>query len=69
MTKPIKVIYSVPMSENTRGDRTHIPAQFIDSSFDAESVDSRRLMSLANSHYDMFIMEGITIKAELKAKK
>ena len=69
MTKPIKVIYSVPASENTRGDRTHIPAQVIDSNFDMESPGSKRLMSLANSHYDMFIMEGIIIKAGLKAKK
>ena len=51
------------------GIETHIPAQVIDSSFDAGFVGSKRLISLANSHYDMFIMEGIIIKAGLKAKK
>ena len=70
MTKRIKVIYPVPMSENTReAIETQIPAQFIDARFDVEFVGSKRLMTLANSYYDMFIMEGIIVEAGMKAEE
>ena len=70
MTKRIKVIYPVPMSENTReAIETQIPAQFIDARFDVDFVGSKRLMTLANSYYDMFIMEGIIVEAGMKAEE
>jgi allantoin racemase len=70
MSKRIKVIFPVPMSEHTRElIETQIPADFIGPNFDVEFVGSKRLMTLANSYYDMFIMEGIVIEAGLKAEE
>ena len=67
--KRIKVIFPVPLSEHTRElIETQIPAEFIGANFDVEFVGSKRLMTLANSYYDMFIMEGIVIEAGLKAE-
>jgi allantoin racemase len=67
--KRIKVIFPVPLNEHTRElIETQIPAHFIGPNFDVEFVGSKRLMTLANSYYDMFIMEGIVIEAGLKAE-
>ena len=70
MSHRIKVIFPVPMSEHTRElIETQIPTEFINSNFEVEFVGSKRLMTLANSYYDMFIMEGIVIEAGLKAEQ
>ncbi|NKB36839.1 MAG: hydrogenase expression protein HupH [Gammaproteobacteria bacterium] len=70
MSKRIKVIFPVPMNEHTRElIESQIPAEFIDSSFEVEFVGSKRLMTLANTYYDMFIMDGIIVEAGMKAEE
>lgn len=69
MAKRIKVIFPVPMSEHTRElIETQIPEEFVNPQFELEFVGSKRLMSLANSYYDMFIMDNIVVEAGLKAE-
>lgn len=69
MKQRIKVIFPVPMSEATRGlIETQIPAEFMRAEFEADFVGSKRLMSLANSYYDSYIMDSIVIEAGLKAE-
>jgi allantoin racemase len=70
MSKRIKVIFPVPLSEHTRElIETQIPRAFIRPEFDVEFVGSRRLMSLANSYYDDYIMDTIVIEAGIRAEK
>jgi allantoin racemase len=70
MRKRIKVIFPVPLNEHTRElIETQIPENFIGPDFDVEFVGSKRLMTLANSYYDMFIMENIVVEAGLKAEE
>jgi allantoin racemase len=58
------------MSEHTRElIENQIPQEYIDASFEVEFVGSKRLMSLANSYYDMYIMDTIVIEAGLKAEE
>jgi allantoin racemase len=68
--KRIKVIFPVPMNEHTKElIESQIPQEFIGPHFDVEFVGSKRLMTLANSYYDMFIMDGIVIEAGMKAEQ
>lgn len=70
MGKRIKVIFPVPLSEHTRGlIETQIPREYIRPGFDVSFVGSRRLMSLANSYYDMYIMDTIVIEAAVAAEQ
>jgi allantoin racemase len=70
MGKRIKVIFPVPLSEHTRTlIETQIPPQYIRPEFDVTFVGSRRLMSLANSDYDMFIMDTIVVEAGVAAER
>ncbi len=70
MSKRIKVIFPVPLSEHTHAlIETQIPRVFIRPEFDVEFVGSKRLMTLANSYYDMFIMDGIVVEAGLRAEE
>ena len=70
MGKKIKVIFPVPMSEHTRElIESQIPAEYIRSEFDVEFVGSKKLMSLANSYYDAYIMDTIVIDAGLRAEE
>jgi len=70
MRKRIKVIFPVPMNEHTKAlIETQIPPEFIGSQFDVDFVGSKRLMTLANSYYDTFIMDGIVIEAGMKAEQ
>ncbi len=70
MNKRIKVIFPVPMSEHTRGlIETQIPREFIRPGFDVSFVGSRKLMTLANSYYDLYIMDTIVIDACVAAEQ
>lgn len=70
MGKRIKVIFPVPLSEHTRGlIETQIPREFIRPGFDVSVVGSRRLMSLANSYYDLYIMDTIVLDAAVAAEQ
>jgi allantoin racemase len=70
MSKRIKVIFPVPMNEHTKElIETQIPREFIGDHFEVDFVGSRRLMSLANSYYDTFIMDSIVIEAGMKAEE
>ena len=70
MAHKIKVIFPVPMSEHTRElIETQIPEQFIGAGFEAEFVGSKRLMSLANSYYDTYIMDSIIVEAGMRAEE
>ena len=68
--KRIKVIFPVPLSEHTRElIETQIPREFIRPEFDVEFVGSARLMTLANSYYDLFIMDAIVLEAGMRAEE
>ncbi len=70
MSKRIKVIFPVPLNEHTRElIETQIPQEFIGPQFDVDFVGSKRLMSLANSFYDAYIMDSIIIEAGMKAEQ
>ncbi len=70
MSKRIKVIFPVPLSEHTRElIETQIPPAFIRPEFDVEFVGSKRLMTLADSYYDLYIMESIVVEAGMRAEE
>jgi allantoin racemase len=70
MSKRIKVIFPVPLSEHTRElIETQIPREFIRPEFEVAFVGSRRLMSLANSYYDDYVMDTIVIDAGVRAQQ
>ena len=70
MKHRIKVIFPVPLNDQTRGMiESQIPQEFIRPEFSVEFVGSNRLMTLANSYYDMYIMESIVIEAGMKAEE
>ena len=70
MTKRIKVIFPVPINEHTRGlIASQVPKEFIRPGFDVEFTGSKRLGTLANSYYDMYIMDTIVIEAGVAAEQ
>ncbi len=70
MTKRIKVIFPVPMNEHTRDlIASQVPKEFIRPGFDVQFVGSKRLATLANSYYDMYIMDTIVIEAGVAAEQ
>ncbi|MBI1731558.1 MAG: hydrogenase expression protein HupH [Gammaproteobacteria bacterium] len=70
MGRRIKVIFPVPLSEHTRAlIESQVPREFIGPGYDVSFVGSRRLMTLANSHYDLFIMDTIVIDAGVRAEQ
>jgi allantoin racemase len=67
--KRIRMIFPVPMTEHTRHMvESQIPPEYVRPEFEVEFVGSKRLMSLANSYYDMSIMEMIVLEAGMKAQ-
>lgn len=69
MPQRIKVIFPVPLSEHTRHlVEGQIPPALVRPGFVPEIVGSRRLMSLASTHYDLFVMEHIVIDAGVRAE-
>lgn len=70
MAKRIRVIFPAPLSDATRAlIETQIPAEYIGINFECDFVGSKRLMSLANSYYDMQIMDNIVLEAGMKAEQ
>ena len=70
MGKKIKIIFPAPLNEHTRElIENQIPAEYIRPEFDVEFVGSKKLMSLADSYYDNYIMDTIVIEAGLKAEE
>ncbi len=70
MTKRIKVIFPVPMNEHTRDlIASQVPKELIRPGFDVQFVGSKRLGTLANSYYDMYIMDTIVIEAGVAAEQ
>ncbi len=70
MTKRIKVIFPVPMNEHTRDlIASQVPKEYIRPGFDVQFVGSKRLSTLANSYYDMYIMDTIVIEAGVAAEQ
>lgn len=69
MAKRIKVVIPIPMNEHTRDIvESQIPAELVRPGFDVVFAGSKRLMSLANSYYDMGIMEMILLEAGMQAE-
>ncbi|MGH8248783.1 MAG: aspartate/glutamate racemase family protein [Gammaproteobacteria bacterium] len=69
MARRIKIIFPVPMNEQTRGlIESQIPPEYIRPEFDVQFVGSKRLTTLANSYYDMYIMDTIVIEAGVAAE-
>lgn len=69
MAKHIRIIFPAPLSDSTRVlIEGQIPPEFVRPGFDPEFVGSKRLMTLANSYYDMHIMETIVIEAGIRAE-
>jgi len=70
MKKKIKIIFPVPLNENTRDMvEAQLPAELIRPEFEVAFVGSKRLMTLADSYYDMAIMEMIVLEAGLAAEE
>ena len=70
MTHRIKVIFPVPMSDATRAAiETQIPPEFVGPNFECQFVGSKRLMTLADSYYDLYIMDTIVIEAGIAAEE
>ncbi|MEM7541442.1 MAG: aspartate/glutamate racemase family protein [Pseudomonadota bacterium] len=70
MGQKIRMIFPVPLSDETRGlIESQVPESLVNSpDFEVEFVGSKRMMSLANSYYDLYIMEAICLEAGLKAQ-
>jgi len=70
MKKRIKLIFPVPMNEHTKDMvESQIPAELIGDNFQVEFAGSKELMTLADSYYDLFIMESIVLEAGMKAEE
>ncbi|MCC7411168.1 MAG: hydrogenase expression protein HupH [Gammaproteobacteria bacterium] len=69
MSKRIKMIFPVPMTEHTREMvESQVPPELIRPGFEVQFVGSKRLMSLANSYYDLSVMEMIVLEAGMQAE-
>lgn len=70
MRKRIKMIFPVPMSEATRPlVESQLPASLVRADIDVSFVGAGQVMSLADSYYDMAIMEAAVIQAGVKAEE
>ena len=70
MSKRIKIIFPVPMNESTREMvESQLPPEFIRPGYEVEFVGSSGLMTLANTYYDMSIMEMIVLEAGMPAEE
>jgi allantoin racemase len=66
----IKIIFPVPLNEHTRAMvEAQIPPELVRPEFEVQFVGSKRLMTLADSYYDMAIMEMIVLEAGMKAEE
>ena len=70
MKKRIKLIFPVPMNEHTKDMvESQIPESLVGDNFQVEFAGSKSLMTLADSYYDLFIMESIVLEAGMKAEE
>lgn len=68
--KRIKMIFPVPMSEATRPlVESQLPAALLRADIDVSFVGAGRVMTLADSYYDMAIMEAAVIEAGMRAEE
>lgn len=68
-TKKIKVIFPVPMSEATRPlVESQLPPELIRPGIEVSFVGAGQVMTLADSYYDMAIMEQAVIQAGVQAE-
>jgi len=69
MKKRIKMIFPVPMSEATRPlVESQLPASLMRPDIDVSFVGAGQVMTLADSYYDMALMELAVIEAGIKAE-
>lgn len=70
MSKRIKMIFPVPMSEATRPlVESQLPACLLRPDIEVDFVGAGQVMTLADSYYDMALMEQAVIEAGLKAEE
>src|SRR5690554_6600335 len=70
MKKRIKMIFPVPMSEETRPlVESQLPASIIRDDIEVEFIGAGEVVTLADSYYDMAIMEHSVIQAGIKAEE
>lgn len=70
MKKRIKMIFPVPLSEATRPlVESQLPAALLRDDIEVSFVGAGQVMSLADSYYDMAIMEFAVIEAGIKAEE
>lgn len=70
MKKRIKMIFPVPMSEATRPlVESQLPASLVRDDIEVSFVGAGQVMTLADSYYDMAIMELAVIEAGIKAEE
>ena len=70
MSKRIKMIFPVPMSEATRPlVESQLPAELIRPDIEVSFVGAGQVLTLADSYYDMAIMELAVIQAGIQAEE
>jgi|SRR5690554_60727 len=70
MKKRIKMIFPVPMSEETRPlVESQLPGSLVRDDIEVEFVGAGQVMTLADTYYDMAIMEHSVIQAGVKAEE
>jgi allantoin racemase len=70
MKKRIKMIFPVPMSEATRPlVESQLPASLMRPDIDVSFVGAGQVMTLADSYYDMALMELAVVEAGIKAEE
>lgn len=68
--KRIKMIFPVPMNEHTRGMvESQIPQSLVRPEFEVSFVGAGKVLTLADSYYDMAIMEMAVLEAGLLAEE
>lgn len=67
--KRIKMIFPVPMNEHTKAMvASQIPVELVRPEFDVTFVGAGQVLTLADSYYDMAIMELAVLEAGLQAE-
>src|SRR5690606_11436048 len=70
MSKRIKMIFPVPMSDATRPlVESQLPPELVRADIEVSFVGAGQVMTLADSYYDMAIMELAVLEAGIKAEE
>jgi allantoin racemase len=70
MSKRVKMIFPVPMSDETREMvESQLPRTVVRDDIEVDFVGAGRCITLADSYYDMAVMEMAVIEAGLKAQE